>query len=56
MDRDKIALEFMKIALTERLADYIDEDDIMAGIARDAYQMADAMVEASKTKEVTVEG
>jgi hypothetical protein len=42
----------MKIILnnSERFNDYIEEEDIMAGIARDAYMMADAMVEASKKK------
>ena len=56
MNRDTVALEFMKLILSnnERFLDYIDEEDIMAGIARDAYLMADAMVEASKEKEVTV--
>lgn len=56
MDRDKIALEYMKTILSnnERFLDYVGEDDIMKSIARDAYMMADAMVEASKEKEVTV--
>ena len=51
MDRDKVALEYMKIVLsTDRFMDYIEEDNIMKSIASDAYQMADVMVEASKTK------
>jgi len=51
MEKDKIALEYMKIVLsTDRFMDYIEEEDIMKSIASDAYQMADAMVEASKTK------
>lgn len=54
MDRDKIALEYMKIILsTERFKDYVEEDNIMKSIASDAYLMADAMVEASE-KKVTV--
>jgi hypothetical protein len=56
MDRDKIALEFMKVVLSskERFLDYVEDENIMESIASDAYKMADAMVEASKQKEVTV--
>jgi hypothetical protein len=50
MRRNTIALEYMKIILSnaERFNDYVDEDDIMGAIAKDAYLMADAMVKASK--------
>ena len=49
MERDTIALEYMKIILsTSRFNDYIEEDNIMESIANDAYLMADAMIKASK--------
>lgn len=52
MDRDKIALEYMKTILSnnERFLDYANEEDIMRSIASDSYKMADAMMEASRLK------
>jgi len=46
--RDKIAIEFMNtiLASPERFEDYADEEDLMAGISRDAYEMADKMIES----------
>jgi hypothetical protein len=54
MKKDTIALEFMKIVLSnpERFNDYVEEDDIMGAIAKDAYLMADAMVNATTVKAV----
>lgn len=44
--RDTFALEFMSAILTSaRFNDYIDESNIMEAIAKDAYKMADTMIE-----------
>lgn len=45
--RDTIAMQFMSAILTSaRFNDYIDEANIMEAIAKDAYKMADTMIEA----------
>ena len=44
--RDTIAIQFMNAILTtERFKDYADEANIMEAIAKDAYKMADTMIE-----------
>jgi hypothetical protein len=44
--RDTIAMQFMSAILTSaRFNDYIDEANIMEAIAKDAYKMADTMIE-----------
>ena len=44
--RDTIAIQFMNAILTSaRFNDYIDEANIMEAIAKDAYKMADTMIE-----------
>jgi hypothetical protein len=44
--RDEIAIQFMNAILTtERFKDYIDEDNIMVSISKDAYLMADTMID-----------
>ena len=44
--RDEIAIQFMTAVLTtERFKDYIDEDNIMLSISKDAYLMADTMID-----------
>jgi len=50
-NRDKVALEFMKTVLsTDRFSDYVDDENIMASIATDAYTMADEMEKASNVE------
>jgi hypothetical protein len=50
--RDKIAIAYMQSILSspERFEEYADEDNIMEGISRDAYLMADTMVESRKAE------
>jgi hypothetical protein len=44
--RDEIAIQFMNAVLTtERFKDYVDEDNIMLSISKDAYLMADTMID-----------
>lgn len=44
--RDEIAIQFMNAILTtERFKDYIGEDNIMVSISKDAYLMADTMID-----------
>jgi len=49
--RDEIAIQFMNSILTSnRFNDYQDESDIMEAISRDAYLMADKMIEVRNQK------
>lgn len=44
--RDEIAIQFMNAVLTtERFKDYIDDENIMVSISKDAYLMADTMID-----------
>jgi hypothetical protein len=44
--RDEIAIQFMSSILTSvRINDYLDEPNIMEAISKDAYLMADKMIE-----------
>lgn len=44
--RDEIAIQFMNAILTtDRFKDYINEDNIMESISKDAYLMADTMID-----------
>ncbi len=44
--RDEIAIQFMTSILTSnRFNDYLDESNIMESISKDAYLMADKMIE-----------
>lgn len=54
--RDTIAIQFMNAILTsERFKDYIDEANIMESIAKDAYKMADTMIEVKgNTSKATI--
>jgi len=48
--RDEIAIQFMNAILTtERFKDYIDEDNIMLSISKDAYLMADTMIDVKNS-------
>lgn len=48
--RDEIAIQFMNAVLTtERFKDYIDEDNIMLSISKDAYLMADTMIDVKNS-------
>lgn len=49
--RDEIAIQFMTSILTSnRFNDYLDESSIMEAISRDAYLMADKMIEVRNEK------
>ena len=49
MDRNQIAIEYMKIILsTDRFSDYTEEENIMQSIAKDAFEMADTMISESE--------
>ena len=48
--RDEIAIQFMNAVLTtDRFKDYIDEDNIMLSISKDAYLMADTMIDVKNS-------
>lgn len=48
--RDEIAIQFMNAVLTtERFKDYVDEDNIMLSISKDAYLMADTMIDVKNS-------
>lgn len=48
--RDEIAIQFMNAILTtDRFKDYIDEDNIMLSISKDAYLMADTMIDVKNS-------
>ena len=48
--KDKIAIEFMKSVLSseDRMLDYVEEENIMESIAKDAYTMAEIMIKHSE--------
>jgi len=53
--RDAFAIQFMSSILSsERFADYAEEEDIMEAIAKDAYKMADKMIEAKVKTATTI--
>ena len=53
--RDTFAIQFMSSILSsERFADYAEEEDIMEAIAKDAYKMADKMIEAKGKTATTI--